>query len=586
MSNNKKTTGKSIGGLLFGLFFLLGGLGAGYFSVLKPLAHSIMTTPWHVVPVQLQHLELKTQQGDSTTYVVQGRYQYEFSGVVYQSERISVYSGYDNVGDYWQQLYWRLQREQERGQVTAWVNPDRPDEAVLDRSVRVPMLLFGGVFMLIFGGIGAGIMLWSWRADRRGEQERRLLAGDYQALPDGIASNERHFGWWLYGIGAIFILISSPAWLAIPDELSKGNHGIVAVLIFPLIGCGLSLAGWLSFRSYKRIGPTPFFPDPLPGYAGGQVGGYFELAGRSPVSRLRSRLQCVHVYSSGSGKSRRTVRDILWQEERLAIPEHERMYLQFDVPENLPASGAPGYRGSIIWTLTCEGELRVPQLNSDTKLRLPFSRSWDIPVAAGAGQAQWQVPSTMQQQEQQQRKERAETSAAEQIAAQRQGDALHLDSRAGRHAGTGAALTLFGVIFTAVGVFMVTVARDDGGMVWLFPLVFTPIGLLLAGSGLLWLGKGLHTDIRPGTVRMVRRFMGVNLYQRQAQLRSPEQLSIRLSLTSTSNNIATEYFRIELQDSDKTLVLAEGIAGRDAAEQVRQQIIQAGCRTLQDELGI
>ena len=585
MKNKKKTAGKSIGGLLFGLFFLLGGLGAGYFSVLKPLGHSLITTQWQAVPVQLHNLELRTQHGDSTTYIVQGRYQYEFSGSVYQSERISVYSGYDNVGDYWEQLYWRLQRQHETGQVTAWVNPDRPDEAVLDRSVRVPMLLFGGVFMLIFGGIGAGIMVWSWRADRRGEQEQRLLAGDFQAIPAGIASNERHIGWILYGIGAIFILISSPAWLAIPDELGKGKHGILAVLIFPLIGCGLALAGWFSFRAYKRIGPTPLFPDPLPGYAGGQVGGYFELAGRSPVSRLRSRLQCVHVYSTGSGKSRRTVRDIQWQEERLAIQENGRIYMQFDVPENLPASGAPGYRGSIVWTLTCEGELRVPQPNSDTLLRLPFSRSWDIPVAAGAGLSQWQVPSTVQQQEQQQRKERAETSAAAQIAAQQQGDVLHLNSRAGRHAQSGVAIGVFGLVFMAFGWFIAGEARQDGGMLWLFPLVFIPVGLLLAGFGLAWLGKGLGTEIRPGSVRIVRRFMGISLYQRQARLQSPEQLNIRLSLTSTSHNNVTEYFRIELQDGAKTLVLAEGIAGRDAAEQIRQAMITAGWPDLQDELG-
>src|SRR5690606_41531240 len=98
-------------------------------------------------------------------------------------------------GDYWEQLYRHLQRQQETGQATAWVNPDQPDEAVLDRSVRIPMLVFGGVFMLLFGGIGAGIMVWSWGDDRRGEQEQRVLAGEHSALPAGIASNERHSGW-------------------------------------------------------------------------------------------------------------------------------------------------------------------------------------------------------------------------------------------------------------------------------------------------------------------------------------------------------------------------------------------------------
>lgn len=574
--------GKSIGGLLFGLFFLLGGLVAGYSSVLKPLGQSALAMAWEPVPVQMSELQLKFNQ-DSASKVV-GRYEYQYAGQTYQSERISFYAGYDNVGDYWEQLYRHLQRQQETGQATAWVNPDQPDEAVLDRRVRIPMLVFGGVFMLLFGGIGAGIMVWSWGDDRRGEQEQRLLAGDRTALPDGIASNERHSGWWLYGIGAIFILITSPIWWAIPDELGKGNHGILAVLIFPLIGAGLVLAGWLSFRSYKRMGPTPFFPDPLPGYAGGQVGGYFELDGRSPVSGLRSRLQCVHLYSRGSGKSRRTVRDILWQEERLAMPEHDRMYIQFEVPENLPASGAPGYRGSILWDLTCEGELRVPQPNSDTRLRLPFSRSWTIPVAAGAGLAQWQAPTSVQQQEQRQRRQQAEESATQQITTQQQGETLRLHSAAARHAGTSVLLLLMGIIFAAIGLFMVGVAQDDGGMSWVFPLLFTPVGMLLLGLGVSSLGRSLDADIRPGQVRMVRRFMGRPLYQRQADIRSPEQIRLVLSMTSTVNGQLTEYFRVEASAAGRTLVLAEGIAGRAAAEKIRQDIIGVVCHDLTSEL--
>lgn len=577
-------SGKSIGGLLFGLFFLLGGLVAGYFSVLKPLGQTALAMAWQPVPAQMSELQLKFNK-DSASKVV-GRYEYQYAGHTYQSERISFYAGYDNVGDYWEQLYRHLQRQQETGQVTAWVNPHQQDEAVLDRSVRVPMLVFGGVFMLLFGGIGAGIMVWSWRADRRSEQEQRLLAGEHSALPAGIASNERHSGWLLYGIGATFILITSPAWWALPDELGKGNHGILAVLIFPLIGAGLVLAGWLSFRGYKRIGPTPFFPDPLPGYAGGQVGGYFELDGRSPVSRLRCRLECVHVYSRGSGKSRRTVRDILWQEERLAIPEHDRIYMQFEVPESLPASGAPGYRGSILWTLTCEGELRVPQPNSDTKLRLPLSRSWTIPVAAGAGRAQWQAPNSVQQQEQRQRRQQAAESATRQIAARQQGDTLQLHSAAARNAGTSVLFMLMGLLFAGIGIFMLQVARDDGGMLWLFPLLFTPMGLLVLWLGVSSLGRSLEADIRPGQVRMVRRFMGRPLYQRQAQLRSPEQLQVELTMTANMNGKVTEYFRVVATDEQRKLVLAESIAGREAAEQIRQNIIAVACQDLTAELVI
>ena len=66
---------------------------------------------------------------------------------------------------------------------------------------------------------------------------------------------------------------------------------------------------------------------------------------------------------------------------------------------------------------------------------------------------------------------------------------------------------------------------------------------------------------------------GIRLYQRRAALTRPEQLQIKQTMVSTNGEgERTEYYRLQADAGDgKTLTLAEGITGRDAAEALKQQ---------------
>lgn len=577
-----KKSGKNNGGVLFGLLFLFGGLVPAYFATLQPLYLHLSSGEWIVVPARIENLTLHTSQGDSQTYSVHGAYSYYYQGRRYRSEQISFYSGNDNIGDYWQSLYQRLNTQRQSDTVSAWVNPQQPADAYLDRTLRYAMLAFGLVFLLVFGGVGSTILYLSLRRDPASAPAaapglRAESAGAVQApAAAGIASTERHASSVMIGIGVVFLLISLPLAAVIRQALTQGEWAILLFLLFPVVGTGLLWSGWRARQLFRLIGRTPLFQDPNPGCSGGQAGGYFDLLQGQFRHPPRAQLRCCHRYSTGSGKNRTTHTDVLWQSEQPALLHGRRVYLQFDVPAGYPGSGqAEGYRGDIDWQLSCEGELQTAVRQRDGLQVVPFARSWTLWVEQGQASASWQPDEAERQYRREQQQQQVEESAAGQIGLQQSGHELVLHSRAGRHKGIGIGLLLAGLAFTAVGGGMVLVAGNEGGMLWAFPVLFTPVGLLLLGLGLKWLGSSLQTRIRRGEVQVQRSLFGRPGRQQQAPVSQAEQISLHSVMSATVNGRQTDYYSIRAETPAATLVLVEGIAGRDEALQIRQRILDA-----------
>src|SRR6185369_12802690 len=128
----------NVGLLLFGLTFLGAGLAAGYFFALTDTITAINARSYVPVPAEILNVELKRHHGkNSNTYETKARYRYTVGDNSYTSERVAISSGADNIGDYQQDLYERLNTARlRRTPVTAWVNPNNPSEALLDRDMR------------------------------------------------------------------------------------------------------------------------------------------------------------------------------------------------------------------------------------------------------------------------------------------------------------------------------------------------------------------------------------------------------------------------------------------------------------------
>ncbi|MZR62413.1 DUF3592 domain-containing protein [Alcanivorax sp. DP30] len=559
---NKQNKKGGIGGYLFGGIFLLAGLAVMFFVAVIPVAKYMESGSWERAPATVLSSNLNSHRSDgSTTYNVSGSYRYRYNGVEYTSNQVSQYSGSDNFGDYWQQLHRKLSRARANNRtILAWVNPDDPAEAYLDRTFRWGSVIFGLVFGGIFALVGGGVMFLM----RRGSKDPAMVSetGFY-------SSREKSGHWLMVGFGAVFILLPSPAYLEVWKEVSRGDYMILVVLLFPLVGAGIAWAGWKMRRNYRFFGPTPLQLDPEPGQAGGQVGGTIRFGraiGRD--SNLDIWLSCIRGRESGSGKNRKTVEDVLWQTEQRAycVPRQSGTDIQFcfDAPADQPATRGSG-RNYIRWRVELEGTVEGRKL----------SRSWDVPVEAGNGASRVQLPESHVMADQRERELEAVESASEQIRVEQTGQGLYLESRPGRNLGMKLGMLLFGGIFAGVGTGLFIAAASQGFMLYFMGSIFGLIGYLIVFSSVYTLARGLQVWIRGSEVRVVRRWLGIPVYRREGRLLRAEQVVLKSGMSSTSNGRKTEYMTLQAEVDGKVLRLAEGIKGREVGEALREAVLRA-----------
>ena len=135
------------GGMLFGLVFFSVWAAFLLLIVLPNLWDAFRMREWVQVPAEVEAVDLKTScSDDSTTYKVTARFCYDLNGYHYSGDRIGIADGgADNVGDWQQNTYARLKRQQ---QTRLWVNPGKPSESVFDRELRWGLLGFKLIFVV------------------------------------------------------------------------------------------------------------------------------------------------------------------------------------------------------------------------------------------------------------------------------------------------------------------------------------------------------------------------------------------------------------------------------------------------------
>eukprot|EP01034_Spumella_vulgaris_P001439 gene1439-1902_t len=183
--------------LVFCAIFAVAFGAGGYWAGLRPLAETALAAwtvrDWQPVRAQVLDVQLKQHPGSEggTTYQVQARYRYTVAGQAYEGQRVGLdlRPGADNVGDWQAQWHRTLRQAQERGEpITAWVNPQAPAQALLDRSVRWRLQIFRLPFALVFTGVGVTAawmflcILWRPKEDVQDLEPRHSLAKGQGAL--------------------------------------------------------------------------------------------------------------------------------------------------------------------------------------------------------------------------------------------------------------------------------------------------------------------------------------------------------------------------------------------------------------------
>ena len=528
---------------------------------------------WVPVQATLESAGYDTRTGDdSATYEVYATYRYDYELQSFTGNRVTISSGGDNIGAYQQTLGRTLRGQHERGEpVTVYVNPDNPGESIVDRSVRWGLVAFKSVFVLVFGGVGFGLLVATWRGSTANDADDGRYADTPWLRNDAwqtaeILSASRASMWAAWVFAIFWNAVSAPLpFVAYEEVAEKGNYLALAALLFPLVGAGLLLWAIRQTLEWRRFGRTPVSLDPFPGSIGGHVGGSIELpVPYSGSSIFQMTLTSIHSYISGSGKNRSRREKALWQDELVAHAEPSsrgtRLTFRFDLPEGLEESdAAPANRSYKLWRLNLRAELPGTDIDRDYEIPVYRTAETSRRISDRSIASSRVVSASANDQ-----------AVRDIVRVSFDGLGKRLDYPMGRNLLGNSVGFLVGLTFALVGGW---VAHTEGEI--LFGVLFGGIGALFAILAFYMMFKSLEVTRVGNTIRSVRRLLGIPIGRREMQTTQILRLEKDSGLQTQSGGKHTIYYRIKAIDRDSNeMLLGEGFRGESGARAGEQFLIR------------
>ena len=365
--------------------------------------------------------------------------------------------------------------------------------------------------------------------------------------------------WMSLLFGVAFTGISLPAVLDMPKEFAAGNHIILVVLLFPLVGVSALIYCVYSVFAWRKFGSTELVLNPVPGSIGGDFGGYIDVpiawSGRGEFSIT---LNCQHTSTSGSGKNRSTKTNVVWQREGIATvsptSSGTRCAFRFSIPEDLHESEEAS-SSYYHWLFQIECEL--PGID--------FRRNFSVPVFKS------EIP-------------RLSSSKAEYAKASSQLDkapegTVIITETAGalqfyypwyRHLWMGIMTMVFGSIFGGIGYY---IGIEEGGIIFL--IVFGGVGVLCLLIGLYIVGNTLTTTVSKKGINVIRNVYGVR-FQRNVTKDNIVKLERQIkSQMQGGSRYRVFYSIIAFTKDGRQIVIADTLEGSRLADYIEKRVLSA-----------
>jgi hypothetical protein len=541
------------------------------YSIGSELIEASNMRQWEPVRATLQRAGYEAHSGDdSDTYEAYAQYTYEFGGQNYTGSRVSISGGADNIGDFQTNLGNSLSQAMGRGEmITVYVNPDSPQLAIVDRSIRWGLMGFKSIFLFVFGGVGLGLIIFVFRSPKEKDlttpkfRERPWLVNDdWQSA--SIKSGSKSSMYFAWGFAVFWNLISAYLPFVIYEEVTvKGNMPALLGLLFPVIGMGLLVWAVRRTLEWRRFGGAPVSLDPFPGSIGGHVGGTIDINLPYDASaRFSLMLSNLHSYMSGSGKERSRRESAKWQDTQVAHvssgPSGTRLSFRFDVPEQLQESSADKSGDDYdLWRLNVKADL----VGAD------FDRDYEIPVYATSEQSIRLSEFSIRQAKTEQRQ--IDVSAIEKLITLTQdASGKSILFPAGRNIGSGIGGLLFGAIFAGAGWFLAIGAGH-----WFIGLIFGGVGSLIFLSGLYFMLNSLEVTQGGGEIRAIRRILGLKV--KEGVIRRADFVRFDRKKSSTTQSGSKHIVRYSVAAVDRSgnrIIVGEGFKGASQARAAAEYI--------------
>lgn len=561
--------------MLFGLPFIVGGLAIGFFLYFPAISTWWSARGWEEVPCWIEKAEMKTSSGSEggSTFQAEAHYRYRFRGQTYHSDEVGLSGGSDNIGDFQETAHAQVQAfaGKERP-FRCFVNPARPEQAVLFRDLRWGLMLLMSVFPLVFPLAGFAVSVGgSW------EGRKAALAQKLEALHPGepwrwrpewsgetIQASKNGLSAFLIATGWI-LLIQGPLALAIIVSGELTRDPVSALALLPLL---LAWIPWSAARARiktrRAFGRPSLWLKQTPIRPGHALEGELRFDRvLSPREVIQARLLCQRKITRRSGDGSTTTRETLWEQtETLSAAEARRemtgvaLPLRVEIPRGLPCvvAGDAGIvtqdREEHVWSL----ELSPLNGGKAAVLPLPVFLTGDEATITESGK-EYEVeviaPSTDQL---------VERLKLRGVRAEFDGDDMPtlIDCPPGRNRTMGVFLLLFGVVWSAAFVLMC-----DQGAPFIFRLVWGVTSPLILGIGVMTLLRGWRVEISRDELRMLNR---IGPFYSWNEAYAPRHF---IGFTHDSNMQSGNqfYYRVRGETTfGKTKTLIDGIAESITAE--------------------
>ena len=366
--------------------------------------------------------------------------------------------------------------------------------------------------------------------------------------------------WMSLLFGIVFIGISLPAVLDMTKEYDDGNHMILLVLLFPLVGVSALIYCLYSIFAWRKFGTTELVLDPVPGSIGGDFGGYVNV----PVFWKNSHqfnitLNCLHTQTTGSGKNRSTKTSVSWQREGIAdispTSDGTRCAFRFSIPDDLPESekNASSYYH---WLFQIECEL--PGID--------FRRNFSVPVFKS------ETPQfSLSMADYAKASSPLDKAPEGTVIISETAEALQFYYPWYRHLWMGFMSMVFGSIFAVIGYFIG--AEDAGGMV--FFIAFGGVGIICLLIGLYIVGNTLTTTVSKKGINVVRNVYGIR-FQRNVVKDNIVKLQRQIKSQMQGGSRYRVYYSIVVFTRDgRQIVIADTLEGSRLADFIEKRILTA-----------
>lgn len=370
---------------LFGIPFLLAGLGAGGVGVSRLLEYQ-RAGSWIKTPARFEQVEVKTKRGSKggTLYFLSARYSYEFQGKTYKSDRISLQESSEKLPDSFRALETRIKEGMQRDRsFPVLVDPQAPDQAIVTREIVTEMVLMP-IFGCVFSVVGAGLMLFGLSSYLSGKRRSEAMAvnperpwraeGIWKGFTLFSQNSSKLLGMW--GI-ALFMTVFISMFvfaLAVDPTAPLFAKGIIG--LFALISLGLLCNAIYLTLQYFKYGNSTLLLSQMPLAIGQEfsvviiIGRHLEMEKGCTVA-----FKCKRMHTTGSGKQRHTDTTELHSETQIITkdlfrPEKGRSAIpaSFKIPIHMPPRDADS-NPSFKWFLEVSAE--TPGVDFATEFELP-----------------------------------------------------------------------------------------------------------------------------------------------------------------------------------------------------------------------